>query len=82
VNISGLSFGATQGSSTVSFNGIQATTINSWSDTNVVAEVPFGASTGNVIVTVNGTPSSGALFTIPAPTVANLSPNQAPQAQP
>jgi YD repeat-containing protein len=77
VTISGSSFGTTQGSSTVTFNGTLATP-KSWSDTSIVVPVPFGAGTGNVVVTVNGTPSSGALFTVLAPTITSLSPNVGP----
>jgi hypothetical protein len=62
VTITGTSFGATQGTSTVSFNGTAATPI-SWSDTQVVVPVPTGATTGNVVVTVNGA-SASATFTI------------------
>src|SRR5437016_1222292 len=54
VTISGANFGATQGSSTVTFNGITATTITSWSQSSIIAVVPPGATTGNVVLTVNG----------------------------
>src|SRR5258708_13663036 len=35
----------------------------SWAAAAVVATVPVGATTGNVVVTVNGLPSNGLLFT-------------------
>src|SRR6266568_3918458 len=54
VTITGSNFGATQGSSTVSFNGALATSITSWSHTQIVAIVPNNATTGNVTVTVSG----------------------------
>src|SRR5580765_7533620 len=54
VTIAGTGFGATQGTSTVKFNGTTATTISSWNATSIVATVPTGATTGNVVVTVSG----------------------------
>lgn len=51
VSIHGQYFGATQGTSTVKFNGTLATP-TSWSDTQIVAPVPGGATTGKVHVTV------------------------------
>src|SRR5947207_6064056 len=53
VTIAGANFGATQGTSTVKFNGTTATP-TSWSATAIVAPVPTGATSGNVVVTVNG----------------------------
>src|SRR5208283_2279228 len=53
VTITGTNFGATQGTSTVKFNGT-AGTPTSWSATSIVVPVPSGATTGNVIVTVGG----------------------------
>ena len=67
VTIAGANFGATQGASTVAFNGTVAGTASSWSDTNIVVQVPGGASTGNVVVTVGGMASSGTLFTVATP---------------
>lgn len=52
--VTGQQFGATQGTSTLSINGVVATQIASWSDTQIEATVPNGATTGNVSVTVNG----------------------------
>src|SRR5439155_1128282 len=51
ITITGTNFGATQGRSTVMFNGTAATSITSWSATSIVAVVPAGGTTGNVIVT-------------------------------
>jgi len=56
VTITGSNFGSTQGTSTVKFNGTAAT---SWSATSIVATVPTGATTGNVVVTVSGHASNG-----------------------
>ena len=69
VTVFGQNFGATQGTSTVSFNGT-VTTPSSWSDTQIVAPVPSGATTGAVRVTVNGTVSNsgyGPIFTVGTP---------------
>ena len=52
-------FGATQGTSTVTFNGTTATP-TTWSATSIVVPVPAGATTGNVVVTVGGVASNGA----------------------
>src|SRR6266446_6608406 len=63
VTLTGANFGATQGTSTVMFNGIAATA-TSWSATSIAASVPAGATTGNVIVTVGGVASNGVSFTV------------------
>jgi hypothetical protein len=63
VTIAGANFGATQGTSTVKFNGAAATPTN-WSATSIVAPVPAGATTGNVVVTVGGVASNGMSFTV------------------
>src|SRR5882762_3277919 len=63
VTVAGSGFGSTQGTSTVKFNGTTAT-ITSWSATSIVAKVPAGATTGNVVVTVSGTASNGKNFTV------------------
>jgi len=62
VTITGSNFGATQGTSTVIFNGTNATP-TAWSATSVTVPVPASATTGNVIVTVNGVSSNGVIFT-------------------
>jgi uncharacterized protein (TIGR03437 family) len=82
VIISGGNFGATQGASTVKFNGTTATP-TSWSATSITANVPTGATTGNVIVTVGGQASNGVLFTVTAPaapTIISLNPTLGPVA--
>ena len=63
VTISGTNFGATQGTSTVKFNGTTATP-TSWNDTSIVAPAPSGATTGNVVVTARGQASNGVTFTV------------------
>ncbi len=79
VTISGSNFGATQGTSSVTFNGIAAAP-TSWSATSIVAPVPNGATTGNVIVVVGGMPSNGVAFTVtgPDPSLSTLSLTQGP----
>src|SRR5438093_5270758 len=74
VTIAGSNFGATQGSSTVKFNGTTAA-VTSWSATSIVATVPTGATSGSVIVTVSGSNSNGKNFTVlAAPSITSLSP--------
>ena len=58
VTITGVNFGAVQGTSTVEFNGTAATP-TSWSDTEIEVAVPMGATTGDMVVTVDGTPRRG-----------------------
>lgn len=74
VTVTGTNFGATQGSSTLKFNGTTATP-TSWSSTSIVAPVPVGATTGPVVVTVNGAASNGVTFTvIPPPSISAVTP--------
>ena len=63
VTITGAAFGATQGSSTVTFNGSIGIP-KSWSDTKIVVPVPEAATTGPVVVTVKGIASNSVLFTV------------------
>ena len=77
VTITGTNFGTTQGTSSVTFNGIAATP-TSWNATSIVVTVPAGATTGNVVVAVNDLPSPGAAFTVlPTPSISSLSPSSA-----
>ena len=74
VTIAGNNFGTSQGSSSVTFNGVSASP-SSWSATQVVAPVPTGANSGNVVVQVNGLSSNLAGFTVlPTPNITSLSP--------
>src|SRR5438874_8880217 len=66
ITISGNSFGSTQGTSAVTFNGTNGMPTN-WSDTSIVVPVPSGATTGNVVVTVGGVASNGVNFTVLVP---------------
>jgi hypothetical protein len=71
VTITGTAFGATQGTSKVTFNGTTAT-VTTWSATSIAVTVPAAATTGNVVVTVSGTASNGIAFTV-TPHVTTLS---------
>jgi IPT/TIG domain len=69
VTISGTGFGATQGASTVTFNGVPVTPV-SWRPNTIVVQVPGNISSGPVVVTVNGGASPGVNFTFsPGPGV-------------
>jgi YD repeat-containing protein len=63
VTVAGSNFGATQGTSTVQFNGTTASP-TTWSATSIAVNVPAGATSGNVVVTVNGQASNGVNFTV------------------
>lgn len=74
LTITGVNFGATQGTSTVTFNGTAATTITTWGNTSIEVTVPASATTGNVVVTVGGTAGNGMPFTVgSAPVITSLS---------
>jgi len=68
ITITGANFGASQGTSTVTFNGIVVTP-GSWSTTSISVTVPASLATGstNVVVTVTNVASNGATFTVTAP---------------
>ena len=72
ITITGTNFGTTQGSSTVAFNGTLAGPASNWSGTSITVAVPAGATTGNVVVTVNGLASNGSNFTVTAGTSATI----------
>ena len=74
VTIARTNFGATQGASTVKFNGVSATPTN-WSATSIVVPVPVGALTGSVVVTVSGAASNALPFTVGVlPILTSLTP--------
>ncbi len=77
VTITGANFGAAQGSSTVTFNGVAATA-TSWVNTSIIVPVPVGATTGNVIVTVDNLASNAIPFTVPPPNITSLTPQLGP----
>jgi len=76
VTINGYAFQATQGSSSVTFNGTAAT-ISSWTGTQIVALVPaLAAGSVNIVVSVAGLQSTGMAFQVQAttnPLISNLS---------
>ena len=64
VTLNGGNFGNARGSSEVTFNGVPVTTYIYWSDSEIICEVPFGATTGPIqVVTPWGT-SGGLTFTV------------------
>ena len=78
LTITGTNFGATQGTSTVTFNGTSAT-VSNWNATSIITSVPAGATTGPVVVTVGGVQSNGITFTVvPAPSISGISPTSGP----
>jgi hypothetical protein len=58
VTITGVSFGNSQGSSTVTFQDIPVTP-SVWSNTSITLQVPDAAYRGPIVVTVNGFATSG-----------------------
>jgi len=76
ITVVGTNFGATQGTSTVTFNGTAATP-TSWSATSIAVPVPAAATTGPVVVTVNGQASNGVPFTV-TPKINSLAPTSGP----
>ncbi len=68
ITVSGSYFGGTQGTSTLTFNGVAAAPTN-WSNTNIVVPVPTGATTGPVVITVAGVASNGMTFTVGTGTI-------------
>jgi hypothetical protein len=72
VTIAGTNFGT---GGRVTFNGTAAT-LTSWTPTSIVTPVPVGATTGPVVVTVNGVASHGISFrVIPPPVLTSLAPS-------
>lgn len=64
VTISGKKFGISQGSSSVAFGTVSASTIVSWNDTTIRVKIPTNSVTGNVTVKVNETSSNGKQFKV------------------
>jgi hypothetical protein len=66
VTITGVGFGTSQGTSTVTFSGIAAP-VTAWnSDTSITVTVPSGTPpSGNVVVTVSGISSVPVTFAVP-----------------
>lgn len=64
ISIIGNNFGAAQGTSTVTINGTAVTTFYYWNNAKIDLQVPTGATSGNVVVTVGGVASNGKPLTI------------------
>jgi hypothetical protein len=77
ITITGSGFGAQQNSSTVTFNGVAAA-IQGWSDSSIVATVPAGATSGPLVITVNGVQTAAVNFTVNA-SISLYSPTSSPQ---
>ena len=81
VNIHGANFGDAQGSSFVLFNGVDAGTAGTWTDTLITVTVPSGATTGDVTITRNpgGYVSDSVPFTVvTAPSITSAAPSSGP----
>jgi RHS repeat-associated protein len=79
VTIAGTNFGGTQGSSSITFNGIAASSITSWTSSQIVAIVPATATSGPVVVVVNSVASNADMtFTVINPVVSAVTPASAP----
>jgi hypothetical protein len=79
VRIVGTGFGSSQGSNSVIFDATAAT-IESWSPTEIVANVP-SLSTGSVdlVVTISSVESNTISFTVlPSPSISELEPTSGP----
>lgn len=64
VTIKGSGFGSSVDTRAVYFNGLKATTVTWGSDTEAAAKVPSNASSGDVVVEVNGEKSNGVNFEV------------------
>ena len=75
LTLAGTTFGATQGASTITFNGTSAT-VTSWSNTSVTVTVPQNAGgSERITVIANGLASNAPSFWIaPVPTIIAVSP--------
>ncbi|HEX5431886.1 MAG TPA: IPT/TIG domain-containing protein [Bryobacteraceae bacterium] len=75
VTIAGSGFGASQGSGQVWLGTAAAATVQSWSDTQVVAIVAAGSASGNAQILQNGVMSNPVPFTVSTPQITTVSPN-------
>jgi len=75
VTVTGSNFGSSQGTSSVTFDGVSASSITSWTNSQIVASVPSGAVTGPVAVTVNSIQSpANPSFRVIQPVITSLTP--------
>jgi len=75
VTVTGSNFGSTQG--TLTFGGVTATSYTSWTNSQVVANVPSGAASGADLVNVTENSITGisfTSFTVIKPTVTSVTP--------
>ncbi len=80
--ITGNGFGATQGNSVVTVGGAPSY-VASWSNTAIEILVPSRATTGNIVVTVDGLSSNGEPFTFYSyPAITEVSPLSGPVGTP
>jgi len=77
VVIGGKSFGQAQGTSTVLFGSLSAGVAQSWSDTSIRINVPAGARTGSVRLTVLGKKSNTYGFVV-VPSSGSVEPTSGP----
>ncbi|MCX6152803.1 MAG: IPT/TIG domain-containing protein [Candidatus Kapabacteria bacterium] len=75
VTIRGICFGASQGTSFVSFNGTHVTNYISWNDTVLVVLVPAGTTSGKMSATINGVMTNEFDFVM-TPHVTSISPTE------
>lgn len=75
ITITGSGFGASQGSSTVTVGGVNAVA-SSWSNTQVLAQIPNGPGPGpqSVLVNVGGQAGPGGTVTV-TPTISTVTPS-------
>ena len=77
VSINGRSFGQVQGTSRVTFAGVDTGLAQTWSDTSITAVVPNGVRTGPVTVTVANKKSNAFEF-IALPAAGSVEPTSGP----
>jgi hypothetical protein len=74
ITVTGNGFGFSQGNSTITVNGLPLDVID-WSNTEIMANIPAGASSGAIRVVVNGSPFDSQPFTVGnTPLITGVSP--------
>ena len=76
VTITGLGFGGTQGTNSVTIGGISAV-VTQWSNSQIQAQIPNGPGPGpqGVVVTVGGQPGIGAFTFTVTPAIIGITPS-------
>lgn len=64
VLIEGTGFGATRGTSAVTFGSVAASIYAQWNNTRILTAVPTGGTSAGVTITVDGVPSAPTTFTV------------------